>query len=66
MILRLSSDKLYYVFYSGFLGPPDWLVLDEIAFCLENNVLLLKKELLEFKKEEFQRLIEKIKVRVIP
>lgn len=62
MNLKLDSDKLYHIFYSGFSGPPAWLILDEIAFCLKNNILLLKKERLNFRKEEFQKLIEKIKV----
>lgn len=62
MNLKLTSDKLYYVFYSGFSGSPDWLALDEIAFCLNNDVLLLSKKYLKFQKEEFHDLIEEIVV----
>lgn len=61
MKAKLKSELLKNIFYSGFFGPPEWLVLDEIKFGLENKILLLEKVNLVFNRINFNHAIEQIK-----
>ncbi|HUV47313.1 MAG TPA: hypothetical protein VMW29_04210 [Candidatus Bathyarchaeia archaeon] len=61
MNLKQQSNYLYNIFYSGFPGAGDWLVLDEIGCCLREKILLLKKDRLIFNREDFFGFVEEVK-----
>lgn len=61
MKAKITKEKLKDIFYSGFSFFPDGIVLDELVFCLSNDVFLLTEKQLELRKQDFYADLEKVK-----